>query len=59
MAQHIQGPALATATAAVFNAYRTGVFGELEVTSYPLADAARAHEDIAARRRSGTMILVP
>jgi NADPH2:quinone reductase len=59
MAQHLQGPALITATAAVFDAFRTGVFGTLEVTRYPLAQAAHAHGDIAARRRSGTLILVP
>lgn len=59
MAQHVNGPAIATATAAVFNAYREGVFGELEVTRYPLSQAAAAHEDIAARRKLGTAILVP
>lgn len=59
MAQHVNGPAIATATAAVFNAYREGVFGELEVTRYPLSQAAAAHEDIAARRKVGTAILVP
>jgi len=58
MAQHVN-PAIATATAAVFNAYREGVFGELEVTRYPLSQAVALHEDIAARRRSGTPILVP
>jgi NADPH2:quinone reductase len=59
MAQHLQGPAQAVATQAVFDAFRNGIFGELDVTRYPLAQAARAHEDIAARRRSGTLILVP
>ena len=58
MAQHVN-PAIATATAAVFNAYREGVFGELEVTRYTLSQAVALHEDIAARRRSGTPILVP
>ena len=58
MAQHVN-PAIATATAAVFNAYREGVFGELEVTRYPLSQAAAVHEDIAARRKVGTAILVP
>lgn len=58
MAQHLQG-VVAEATAAVFDAYRNGVFGEFEATAYPLKDAAKAHEDIAARRKSGPMILVP
>jgi NADPH2:quinone reductase len=58
MAQHVQG-AVAQATGEVFDAYRKGVFGTLEVARYPLVEAARAHEDIAARRKSGAIILVP
>ena len=27
--------------------------------SYPLADAARAHEDLAARRTTGKLLLIP
>jgi NADPH2:quinone reductase len=36
--------------------------GELDVRiggEYPLADAARAHEDLAARRTTGKLILIP
>ena len=36
--------------------------GELDVRigeTYPLADAARAHEDLAARRTTGKLLLVP
>jgi len=36
--------------------------GELEVRiggSYPLADAARAQEDLAARRTTGKLLLIP
>jgi NADPH2:quinone reductase len=36
--------------------------GELDVrigAEYPLADAARAHEDLAARRTTGKLILIP
>ena len=36
--------------------------GELDVrigASYPLADAARAHEDLAARRTTGKLLLIP
>lgn len=58
MAQYLQG-AVAKATNEVFEAYRSGVFGEFKATSYPLTKAAAAHEDIAARRKSGPMILVP
>jgi NADPH2:quinone reductase len=58
MAQHAQ-PAIGQASRAVFDAYRKGVFGALEVTRYPLVQAARAHEDIASRRKAGAIILVP
>jgi len=58
MAQHVQN-SVATAIDAVFDAYRKGVFGEYRATLYPLQKAAAAHEDIAARRKSGPMILVP
>lgn len=59
MPQYVKGAAVATATGELFDAYRKGVFGEIEVARYPIAEAARAHEDIAARRRSGLPILVP
>jgi NADPH2:quinone reductase len=59
MAQHLKGEALVEATTAVFQALRAGTFGQIDVTRYPLSEAARAHEDIAARRRSGSAILVP
>jgi NADPH2:quinone reductase len=38
------------------------VNGELDVrigATYPLADAARAHEDLAARRTTGKLLLIP
>jgi NADPH:quinone reductase len=38
------------------------VNGELDVRiggTYPLADAARAHEDLAARRTTGKLLLIP
>lgn len=59
MPQFVKGSVVATATGELFDAYRRGVFGKIEVARYPLAEAARAHEDIAARRRSGLPILVP
>ena len=58
MAQHLQGR-VAQASAEVFDAYRRGVFGDFKATAYPLVQAAQAHEDIAARRKTGPMILVP
>ncbi|MBN6151853.1 zinc-binding dehydrogenase [Xanthomonas sp. AmX2] len=58
MAQHLQGRAVQAASE-VFDAYRKGVFGKLEAARYPLASAALAHADIAARRTSGPMLLIP
>lgn len=58
MAQHLQGK-VALASEAVFDAYRKGLFGDYPATVYPLREAAAAHRDIAARRKSGPMILVP
>jgi NADPH2:quinone reductase len=58
MARHVQ-PVVAKAVGEVFDAYRKGIFGTIPVRTYPLAKATQAHEDIAARRKSGIMILVP
>ncbi|AXQ31464.1 quinone oxidoreductase [Solimonas sp. K1W22B-7] len=58
MAQHLQGR-IPQAVDAVFQAYRDGVFGEFKAVRYPLAQAAEAHADIAARRKTGPMVLVP
>ena len=58
LAQFVQG-SVVKATSAVFDAYRKGVFGDFKATTYLLAQAAAAHEDIGARRKSGPMILVP
>jgi NADPH:quinone reductase len=59
MAQYLQGEEREKAVAAVFDALRHGIFGTLEITRYPLSEAARAHQDIAGRRRAGTAILIP
>lgn len=58
MAQHLEGMR-DRATHEVFDAYRRGVFGEYVATAYPLRCAAKAHDDIASRRKTGPMILVP
>ena len=47
------------ATHDVFTAFKTGVFGEVAVTSYALRDAAKAHEDIASRAKTGSLVLLP
>lgn len=52
-------PSREVAVRAVFDAFRRGILRPGEVTRYPLAEAARAHEDIASRRKSGVLVLVP
>lgn len=59
MAQHLNGAARNEAVSAVFEAYRQGIFGDVSATRYALADAARAHEDIAARSKTGALVLMP
>jgi NADPH2:quinone reductase len=58
-AQLVRGSLLASASAEVFDAHRRGVFGTLRLSRYPLAEAARAHEDIASRHRDGLLLLIP
>jgi NADPH2:quinone reductase len=43
----------------LFAAVQGGVFGQIAITRYPLREAVRAHEDIAARRIAGSAILIP
>ncbi|MDB6000551.1 MAG: quinone oxidoreductase [Rhizobacter sp.] len=43
----------------VLSALVEGVFGTLRITRYPLSQASRAHEDIAARRIAGSIVLTP
>jgi NADPH2:quinone reductase len=58
MIQHVQGSAT-RAIDDVFDAFRKGVFGAFVATTTPLVQAARVHEDIAARRNVGPSVLVP
>jgi NADPH2:quinone reductase len=43
----------------LFDAIRAGVVRAPEITTYNLADAPRAHEDLEARRTTGSVILTP
>jgi len=43
----------------LFAALQDGIFGQLPITRYPLREVGRAHEDIAARRVTGSVILTP
>jgi NADPH:quinone reductase len=58
--QYVDTPELVgTAASAVFDAVRTGVFGSVTATTYPLAHAARAHADLRARTTTGSLLLTP
>jgi NADPH2:quinone reductase len=58
-AQYVSGPALARASAELFQAMRDGLFEDLALVRYPLGDAVRAHQDIGLRRIDGLPVLVP
>jgi NADPH2:quinone reductase len=58
MAAHLAGR-VEQATHDVFAALQSGTFGEVSVTRYALRDAARAHADIAERKKAGALVLVP
>jgi hypothetical protein len=47
------------AAADVFHEVRRGVFDEIAVTSYPMADAAKARSDYAQRLAASPIVLVP
>jgi NADPH2:quinone reductase len=58
--QYVNSPqSLDRASKALFQAMRQGVFGKPEIGRYPLAEAVRAHEDIAARRHRQFSVLIP
>jgi NADPH:quinone reductase len=44
---------------ALFNAVASGIVKISVERTYPLAEAARAHEDLQARRTTGISILIP
>ncbi|GAA0767910.1 quinone oxidoreductase [Ideonella azotifigens] len=58
MATYLSGR-VEQATSDVFSALKAGVFGEVAITTYALRDAAKAHEDIAARAKTGSLVLLP
>ncbi|WP_426410822.1 zinc-binding dehydrogenase [Bradyrhizobium ganzhouense] len=55
----VKGAMLARAATEVFNQWRDGIFGEIELQRYRLADAAQAHADYIARKIGTNPILVP
>jgi NADPH2:quinone reductase len=50
---------LEDASSDLFAALRANVFGEIEVTTFALAEAHRAHEALAARTVAGSIVLTP
>lgn len=50
---------LDVAVGELFEAVRTGVFGEIKPTIYPLSEVSRAHDDLEASRTTGSVILRP
>lgn len=40
----------------LFEAFRNGIFGELSPTVYPLADVAKAHQEMESGRTTGSII---
>jgi NADPH2:quinone reductase len=55
----VKGPMVAQAAAEVFDQWRDGIFGEIELQRYRLADAAQAHADYIARKIRTNPILLP
>jgi NADPH2:quinone reductase len=49
---------LVQASSDLFQALQTNVFGEIEVTKFPLAEASLAHEALAARKVTGSIVLI-
>jgi NADPH2:quinone reductase len=58
-AQYVTSATVDRASGELFEAIRSGVFKDIVVVRYPLSEATRVHEDIAARRLGGIPILVP
>ncbi|MCV7421774.1 zinc-binding dehydrogenase [Mycobacterium yunnanensis] len=58
--EYVNTPALIEqGSAAVFDALRHGVFGDITATVHPLREVARAHVDLSSRRTTGSVLLTP
>jgi NADPH2:quinone reductase len=42
-----------------FSALQAGIFGKINITKYPLSEAAQAHSDIESRKTTGSVIMIP
>jgi NADPH2:quinone reductase len=47
------------AASELFERFRAGALGHLELSRYPLEEAAIAHQAIAARKHTGSIVLIP
>jgi NADPH2:quinone reductase len=56
--QYVTAATVDEASSALFEAIRRGVFADLDVVRYPIADARLVHEDIARRRLSGLPVMI-
>ena len=56
--QYVHAGTVTEASTELFRTIRDGVLADLELIRYPLAEVARAHADIAARRLAGLPVLV-
>ncbi|HVU02092.1 MAG TPA: zinc-binding dehydrogenase, partial [Polyangiaceae bacterium] len=52
-------PELVAASERLFSAVKTGTVKIRIGGRYPLAEAARAHRDLEARRTTGSLVLLP
>jgi NADPH2:quinone reductase len=50
---------LEEASSDLFATLKANIFGEIEVTRFALSEASRAHEALAARTVTGSIVLVP
>ncbi|MBU2665557.1 zinc-binding dehydrogenase [Actinoplanes bogorensis] len=55
--QYVNASTVGAASAELFGAVRAGVFADLDLVRYPLADAERVHRDIQARALTGLPVL--
>lgn len=57
--QYVTAENVGEATEELFQAMRNGLFDDLHIVRYPLAQAARVHEDIERRALDGLAIMLP
>jgi NADPH:quinone reductase len=56
--QYVNGQTVTTATDALWDVVRSGIFADLPIVRYAFGDIARAHADLAARRLEGIPVAI-